>query len=287
MPQSKFINTLPYVSHPVEKFSDYLYVSWEGRIYPKLVWEIDAHEMSFFWDLIIELWAKDILDLWVWWGKQLSGILSYLQENNYELNSAEANEKATSFIMQAQEQFQKKKQNVTIHKTNRLNLPEANPPYTHTFDFAYLIWNSLMYVWGWDSTYSVKAQKYVVNKFADLIKPWWYLLIDTRDYDYIQTLVHLHYEEVIKAYTFKNSSHYRGSWENLVTFPAYISDTLVVLHYYDTQNHQRSKLDSNPIYHVDMLEILEEEFIIEKVYYDFDETPKDKCILRQYLARKK
>lgn len=94
-------------------------------------------------------------------------------------------------------------------------------------------------------------------------------------------------EEIMHAYTFNKKVHYYGTDKEIIVFPAYISDTVVVLHYYDTSNKTRSKLDLYPVYHNDIVETLSDQFEIEQIYYDYDVTPSPKCMLRQYLARKK
>ena len=49
-----FVNTLPYVSNPIEEFSDYKFVSWEKDIYPKFKGNIKKEEQDFFVNLIIK-----------------------------------------------------------------------------------------------------------------------------------------------------------------------------------------------------------------------------------------
>jgi len=94
-------------------------------------------------------------------------------------------------------------------------------------------------------------------------------------------------QEIMKQYAFDYTTVYHGAGKDIIVFPAYISEIVVVLHYYDRQRKMRSKLDLYPIYHHDMIAILSQEFTIEQVYYDFKKTAKEKCILRQYLVRKK
>jgi len=60
-----------------------------------------------------------------------------------------------------------------------------------------------------------------------------------------------------------------------------------VLHYYDKKEKKWSKLDLYPIYQNDMKEILSKDFVIEKVYHDFQEKEKKKSLFVQYLARRK
>lgn len=283
----QFINTLPYISNPIEEFADFKFVSWEKKIYPKLVGNIKENEIMFFVKFITENNLKEIIDFGVGGGQMLSAIAKRLDELKYSYNHIEANEVELSFIMQALSLFYKNEQNILIHNANWLDLPDATPKYDHKFDFGYLTGNSLTYIGGGSREYTKKAQTSIVNKFAKLIQENWYLLIDTRDYDYIKSLMHLSPEKIMEAYTFDSTVYYHGAQKEIIVFPAYISETVVVLHYYDKKWKQRSKLDLYPIYHEDMLEILSEEFEVEKVWYDFKEEKKDKCVLRQYLARKK
>lgn len=288
MSQAKFVNTLPYISNPVEEFADYKFVSREEKIYPVLIGDkIPERESKFFAELIIKKQVKSLLDLGVGSGIHLRHLLQYLSKEAYKLDHIEANEVNGSFIMEAQKQFYNSNQRVLIHKANWLDLPKATPPYTMQFDLAYLTWNSLTYIWGGSRLYTKLAQKSIINKFAELIKPWWYFLIDTRDYDYIKSLMLLHPSEIMQAYNFEKKVHYYGTDKEIVVFPAYISDTVVVLHYYDKKEHIRSKQEYFPVYHNDLVETLSDLFEIEEIYYDYEVVPTQKCMLRQYLARKK
>ena len=117
-----FVNTLPYISNPIEEFSDFKFVSWEKEIYPKFKGEIDKEEIKSFVDLIIKHKLKKILDLGVGGGTELTGILEMLKEKNYSIENVEANEVDNEFIKQSSKLFSDKGLKVLIHKTNWLDL---------------------------------------------------------------------------------------------------------------------------------------------------------------------
>jgi len=282
-----FVNTLPYVSNPIEEFSDFKFVSWEKEIYPKFKGGVKKNERDFFLDLIVQNKFRSIIDFGVGGGTELSAILSGLEERNYLLQSAEANEVNSDFIAQASKAFAAKNQEVTIHKANWLDLPKAEPQYSNVFDFGFLTGNSLTYIGGGTREYTKNAQQIVVSKFAQMLRKGGYLFIDTRNYDYIKSLMHLPKEKIFENFTFDYSVYYHGFQEKVLVFPAYISETVVVLHYYDKEGKKWSKLDLYPIYQKDMLEILGKDFTIEKIYHDFKEEKKEKSLFVQYLARKK
>jgi len=282
-----FVNTLPYISNPIEEFKNFKFVSWEKGIYPKFKGGIKQEEIDFFTNLIIDKNLKDVLDLGVGGGVELSGILETLKRKNYKIKSIEANEVDEEFIKQAQKLFKKKKQKVIIHRANWLDLPKARPAYKHLFDFGFLTGNSLTYIGGGSREYTKKAQQSIVSKFAQLIKKGGYLFIDSRNYDYIKSLMNLPTEKVFENFTFDYSIYYHGFQQKILVFPAYISDTAVVLHYYDKNKKIWSKLDLYPIYKKDMLDILSKDFNIEKVYHDFKEKPQKKSLFIQYLVKKK
>ena len=283
----QFVNTLPYVSNPIEEFSDFKFVSWEKEVYPKFKGNIKKEEQNFFVNLIIKNKLKSIIDFGVGGGLDLGSILEGLKNKNYKLDSYEANEVDDEFIKQASKLFRKKKQDIVIHKANWLDLLKAEPPYTHLFDFGFLTGNSLTYIGGGTREYTKRAQQIVVNKFAQLLKKGGYLFIDTRNYDYIKSLMNLPKEKIFENFTFDYSVYYHGFQEKVLVFPAYISETVVILHYYDKINKKWSKLDLYPIYQKDMIEILSKDFVIEKIYHDFKEGKKNKSLFVQYLARRK
>lgn len=284
--QQDFVNTLPYISNPIEEFSDYQFVSWEQGIYPKFKGGTKQAEIDFFTNLITSRRLKSVIDFGVGGGTELSGILSGLQGLCYPLNAAEANEVDNEFMKQSNKLFKQRNQAVTIHKANWLDLPQADPEYNHYFDFGFLTGNSLTYIGGGTREYTKKAQESVVHKFAQLIQKNGYLFIDSRNYDYIRSLMNLPKESIFENFTFDYTIYYHGFQEKILVFPAYISETVVVLHYYDKERKIWSKLDLYPIYQNDMLEILRKDFVVEQVYHDFVPKNKDKSLFVQYLARR-
>jgi len=225
-----FVNTLPYISNPIEEFKDFKFVSWEEEIYPQFKGGTKTEEIRFFTKIIKEKKLKNILDFGVGGGTEISGILEELKKDNYNLKSMEANEVDEEFIKQAKNIFNKKEQKVIIHKANWVDLPNAKPNYKNLFDFGFLTGNSLTYIGGGTRDYTKKAQQSVVSKFAQLIKKGGYLFIDSRNYDYIKSLMNLPKEKVFENFTFNYSIYYHGFQKKIVVFPAYISETVVVLH---------------------------------------------------------
>ncbi len=282
-----FINTLPYISNPVEEFKDFEFVSWERDIYPKFKGALKKEEIDFFVDIITSRGLKSILDLGVGGGSELTGIVKNLKEKNYDLKTVEANELNEDFIMQAVALFYKNNLQALIHKGNWIDLPDARPPYDRTFDFTFLTGNSLSYLGGGSRDYTKDGIKSIIAKFNLLIPKGGYLFIDTRNFDYIRSLMNLPIKEIVKNFYFDYTVYYHGSQKDIIVFPAYISDTIVVLHYYDIKQKTWSKLDYFPLYQYDMIEILSQHFEIEKIYHDFSEENKKKSIFIQYLARKK
>ncbi|MBI2426584.1 MAG: hypothetical protein HYV34_01940 [Candidatus Kerfeldbacteria bacterium] len=99
--------------------------------------------------------------------------------------------------------------------------------------------------------------------------------------------MHLPKETIFEKFSFRNSVYYHGFQQKILLFPAYISETVVVLHYYDKSRKIWSKLDLYPIYQEDMLDILSVDFEVETMYHDFSEGHQEKSLFVQYLARKK
>lgn len=282
-----FVNTLPYISNPIEEFGDFKFVSWEKEIYPQFKGETKKGELDFLTEIITKRNLRSIIDFGVGGGVELSGVIETLKNKKYSIQSAEANEVDEEFIKQAKELFKKKKQEVEIHRGNWLNLPNSEPSFTHIFDFGFLTGNSLTYIGGGTREHTKRAQQAVVSKFANLIKKDGYIFIDSRNYDYIKSLMNLPKEQIFENFTFDYTVYYHGSEKRIIVFPAYISETVVVLHYYDKKDKKWSKLDLYPIYQDDMIDILSKDFVIEKKFHDFEEKEKKKSIFVQYLARKK
>ncbi|MFA6908906.1 MAG: class I SAM-dependent methyltransferase [Patescibacteria group bacterium] len=283
----KFVNSLPYISNPIEEFRDYAFVGWESGIYPKFKGEAKKEEIDFMVDLMVKRGLRKVLDLGVGGGLELSSMLKTLEAKKYPVENVEANEVDATFIRLAAEHFAKEKQQVTIHEANWLDFPKATPPYTHNFDFGFLTGNSLTYIGGGTREYTKKAQQSAVSKFAGLIEKGGYLFVDSRNYDYIRSLMNLPKEQIVQNFTFDYSIYYHGFQKSVMVFPAYISETVVVLHYYDKEEKIWSKLDLYPIYQKDMADILATDFELEEVFYDFGKGTKEKSLFVQYLARRK
>lgn len=284
---TNFFNTLPYISNPIEEFKDFKFVSWERDIYPKFKGGSKQEEIDFWVNIISKNKLKNIIDFGVGGGSELSGIIKTCKRIKYALKNIEANEVDDDFIAQASEIFYKNGQNVLIHKANWLDLPQATPPYKHKFDFGFLTGNSLTYIGGGTREYTKKAQQSIVGKFAQLIEKGGYLFIDSRNYDYIRSLMNLPKEKIFENFHFDYSIYYHGFQKRIIVFPAYISETVVVLHYYDKEAKIWSKLDLYPIYQGDMIDILSRDFEVEEIYHDFQRTKRTKSLFVQYLVRRK
>lgn len=285
--KGSFVNTLPYISNPIEEFGDFKFVDWESGIYPKFKGGTKESEIKFFTELIQKRGLRKIIDLGVGSGVELAGIVKGLNSAKYAFESAEANEVDDTFIELAKKHFTDEKLDILVHKANWLDLPRATPPYTHQFDFGFLTGNSLTYIGGGTRDYTKKAQQSVVSKFASMIEKGGYLFIDSRNYDYIRSLMNLPTDEIFKNFQFPDTVYYHGFQDKVLVFPAYISETVVVNHYYDKEQKIWSKLDLYPIYQKDMLDILSEDFEVEHIFHDFEETQKDKSLFIQYLAKRK
>lgn len=66
-----FVNTLPYISNPIEEFKDYRFVDWESGIYPKFKGGTKSKEIDFFANLVTEKGLRRILDLGVGGGTRI------------------------------------------------------------------------------------------------------------------------------------------------------------------------------------------------------------------------
>lgn len=282
-----FFNTLPYISNPIEEFKDFKFVSWEKEIYPKFKGKTKQDEIDFLFNIIQKNKLRNIIDFGVGGGLELSGIIQTCKDRKYPIKNIEANETDDDFIAQASATFYKNGQNVLIHKANWLDLPSAKPSYVHKFDFGFLTGISLTYIGGGSREYTKKAQQSIVSKFAQLIEKDKLLFIDSRNYDYIQSLMNLPKEKIFENFHFDYSIYYHGFQKKIVVFPAYISETVVVLHYYDKEGKKWSKLDIYPIYQTDMIDILSKDFDIEDIYHDFQKEKKTKSLFVQYLVKRK
>lgn len=282
-----FFNTLPYISNPIEEFKDFKFVSWEKEIYPKFKGKTKQEEIDFLFNIISRNKLRNIIDFGVGGGTELSGIIQTCKNKKYFIKNVEANEVDDDFIAQASATFYKNGQNVLIHKANWLDLSSAKPSYVHKFDFGFLTGNSLTYIGGGSREYTKKAQQSIVSKFAQLIEKGGLLFIDSRNYDYIQSLMNLPKEKIFENFYFDYSVYYHGFQKKIIVFPAYISETVVVLHYYDKEDKKWSKLDLYPIYQTDMIDILNKDFDIENIYHDFQKAKKTKSLFIQYLVRRK
>src|SRR5438105_720473 len=116
MERSSFVNTLPYISNPIEEFSDFTFVKWESDIYPLFKGGVKESEVNFFVDLISNHGLRNIVDLGVGSGLELAGIVKALNKQSYPLENAEANEVDDTFIKLASEHFSQESLAIPIHK---------------------------------------------------------------------------------------------------------------------------------------------------------------------------
>ncbi len=221
---------------------------------------------------------------------ELSNILNYLKRHGYAIDVAEANEVDPAFVEQATKRLEADGHNVTIHQADWNHLDEAEPPYGRQFDFGFLVGSSLTYVGGDTREENKTAQAAVLKNFAQRIEKDGYLLLDTRDYDYIASIADLPVDELKKAFTFEPNIYYQGAQKEVTILPVYVDETRICFHYYDVAGKKWSLLELYRVYPEDVKKSLGEDFEVTQVYRDFEpenETNKGKAAFIQYLAKKK
>jgi len=281
------------VHEPLPQFASFKRVSWEADIYPRYKGKTNPDDIAFLTNLIREKQAKTILDLGVGGGVELSYILTALKNAGYKVEVAEGNEVDPVFIGQAQERLEKGGHTVLIHQADWDSLDSARPAYKRKFDFAYLLGNSLTYVGGNTREENKTAQAKVLKNFAKLIESDGHLLFDTRDYDYIATIVQEAGDSADKlreAFTFTPNIYYQGVQKEVTLLPVYVDETRVCLHYYDEERKTWSLLEVYRVYHSEIKEILGDNFMLERIYRDFkpeNGASKDTTAFIQYLARRR
>jgi hypothetical protein len=282
----RFVNSLSHVSNPLSEYRDFEFVPWDKSIYPKFKGETRIEEIEFIFNLISERKLGRIVDFAVGKGTELSGIVQMASDRQYVLHRAEANELSDEHMAQSRALFDAHEQSIVVHKADWQDLPDAHPEYSGLFDFGYLTGNSIALLGGGTRDYSRRAQSAVISNFAKLIDDGGYIFIDHRNYDYILSLINTHYDNIAEGFTFDYTVYYHGAQKSINVIPAYISETLIVLHYYDLEDRIWSKLDYCPIYHDEMLSILNHHFTVEKVFHDFELGANGKSMFVQYLAKK-
>jgi hypothetical protein len=272
---------------PLPEFSDFKFVNWETEIYPVFKGKTCIDEIEFFVDLIVNTQSKYLLDLAVGGGIELGGILTRLNELKYKLAQCDANEMDEAFIKQARTFFRQHSLAITIHKADWSALPYALPSYNCKFDFAYLTGNSLSYLGGDSIKLTRKIQQDVLTRFSFLIKNNAHLFVDSRNFDFILSLEGLSKEDIFEKFCFEKVVYYHGFQREITVFPAHISPNLVILHYYYKQEKKWSSMSYFPILQTEMMEMLSDKYLIEKVYHDFSSEETFKSQFIQYLVRKK
>ena len=161
----KFINSLVHISNPLDRYQDYEFVPWDKSIYPKFKGDTKKEEIEFIFNLMSERKSKRIVDFAVGKGTELSGIVSMAEERQYALHCAEANELSNEHIAQSQALFASQGQEIPVHKSDWLDLRDADPRYTCMFDFGYLTGNSIALLGGGTREYSRQAQRAVITMY--------------------------------------------------------------------------------------------------------------------------
>ncbi|MEK7514902.1 MAG: class I SAM-dependent methyltransferase [Patescibacteria group bacterium] len=280
------LTSIPSVAKPIQEFSDFAFVSWERDMHPQFKAGVSDAETSFFASFIQEHNIRSLIDFGVGSGATLSALLTKLAASGYSLERVAGNDVQESFLSRAHELFEERGQKVELHQANWLDLPEGIPPYApESFEFGVLTGTSLSYVGGGTLMHTRALQKSVVRRLASLIRPGGHIFIDLRNYSHLALL--MHEPQRAAEVTIDPSTYYHGFQSHVVTFPAYVSDSLVVMHFYDTEKKIWSKLDIFPLFPEEMASLLSEHFTIEHTFYDFEPEHKTKSLFTQYIAKKK
>lgn len=280
-----FANKLPYVREPVEPFRHFEYVPW-SHIFPDFKGVPVPQEANFFADLVEQAAAKTIIDFAVGSGSDLSVLLGTLAGRGYSLDDVAGVDLDQRLLEDAASLFAGQAQPVSLHHADWLALPAANPPIDRSYDFGLLTGNSLTHLSSGDRASTRRALRRIGHGLFHLLRPGAQLLIDTRNFEFIHTLRNCSPTESMEQFRFQKSVYYHGTTERTRVFPAYISGSLVVMHYYNLRQEIWSANDFFPIYHRDMLYMLRGDFRIKQVYHDFSPHSTFRSLFVQYLVER-
>jgi len=279
-------NRLQYIRQPVPAFAGFLYEPW-SEIFPAFKGETEDRETEFFANLIQSSHAKDLVDLCVGAGADLNALLGVLAQRAYTLDAVAGVDIDALLLEKAAALFGRSPYRVSLHQADWAELPRSTPGIESRFDFALLTGNSLTHYSTGDRAGTRRMLRRIARGLRALLRPGASLFVDTRNFDFIRTLRDLELEDIVSRFQFEKSVYYHGAARDARVFPAYISDTLVVLHYYDLRRSVWSANDFFPIYERDMVHMLSADFHIERTYYDFSLGAPGKSLFLQFLATAK
>jgi hypothetical protein len=256
-----FINTMPYISSPVERYAGFTYRPW-ASILPRFKGAPKAHETSFVADLAAKGGATRLIDLSQTAGLALRPIIETLLARGNPIGTAAvgADGAQDSLSPLSREHYPSKTYQDSLHEW-----ASRAPKVQEMYDFALLTGNALTHIARAETQRELSR---IVEQSASIVTPGGRLSIDIRDFDFMSSLRGVGIAEIARRFCGLESVYYHGSGQETVAFPAHISDAHVVLHFYDLCAHEWSANDLYPLRHAELLQLLAPWFDVTAVFRD-------------------
>ncbi len=283
-------------SSPLAEFSGYRLVDWVEEIYPVLKGKSNPAELALIRDAVIDSNSKSLIDLGIGGGGDLATVLNQLDRCDHKLSRVEAIDIDLRMKLRARSNLLAHGKRVQIQSVDWHSKEQLSPLSQTPFDFAFLLGNALSqvegsqvegsHVEGPTNTSGLSQQRIVMQHFANLIRPGGYLFFDTRNFERIHSMRELSpFERLSSTWSVLEGSTYHGTDEVFV-FPRDVQDSTVVLDYYYPEGRVWSQMSVHPIYRSNIPQLLGPEFVLEKVFYDYQDTENPNAQFFQFLARR-
>lgn len=278
------MNTMTLLRTPLPEFADFEYRTW-AEIFEDFRGPDDAREVRRVSDEIIRSSARSIIDLNLGAGHRLSSVLADLDSRGYVMQEVKGMDTDSQHVFAAKAELEAVgRHDADLRVMDWSEIP--NSSWVRSADFGILLGNCLTHRWYGSVSATESSIRNDFRAIREVFGEHGRLFVDRRDFEFIDSMRDYTPQERMRCFAEMDSVCYHGVTDRRRAFPAYVSEELVVFHYYDLDLRVWSTNDFFPVMHRAMLSALQESFVLEAVLRDYEASSAPVGQFIEYLVSK-
>jgi len=277
------VNTVDLIRAPLPEFKNFEYRSW-AEIFEYFRGDDSPHEVRRVADEIVRSGARSIIDLQLGAGHRLSSVLAELDRRDWKIAEVKGMDKDPQHVYATNAALKAGGHDAELKVMEWSEIPCSS--WAQSADFGLLLGNCLTHRWHGSVSLTEATIRDDLRAIREMFGHNGRLFVDRRNFEFIGSICAHTPQERMRRFSRMQSVCYHGLDDRRLAFPAYVSDELVVYHYYDLDQRVWSANDFFPVMHEAMLAAFQDLFTIDVVMSDYEARKAPVGQFIQYLVRK-
>ena len=276
------MNTVNLIRTPLPEFKDFEYRSW-AEIFEDFRGDDSPHEIRRVVDEIVRSGSRSIIDLNLGAGYRLSSVLAELDRRSWKMAEVKGMDTDPQHVSATKAALKAGGHDAELKVMKWSEIPYSS--WAQSVDFGLLLGNCLTHRWHGSVSLTEATIRDDLQAIRKVFGHGGRLFVDRRNFELIGSMSAYTPQERMRRFSRMQSVCYHGLGDRRLAFPAYVSDELVVYHYYDLDQRVWSANDFFPVMHEAMLAAFQGLFTIDAVLCDYEVRKAQAGQFIQYLVK--